>query len=1356
MEIQPAENRTLDALIANWSTHPDDELEATFGEKGAVDSTTFLGIAKRLAAKGYQARPQEDKLNILLPNKIRITLNGLGIIQQYCKDDKLIGKPFTAMTKDTTRAEANLFLPEYETKIKSRREKTLAQDDFNIKQVIDNWNTQKKAFRLIKRWSFTGHGIQIDMSIVRMTPRDSRGEFQWVRGFTEQDVFRQPPVYEVEVELKRGEETNEPEKAKKSLVRGIGEILRSIQKNTLLIRKSVRTDVLRQYQALVRSDRFRGVPPVTLERKNMAALDEDSVEIQDKTPNIRFGYNVTDKADGLRVMPFVDTEGNLYMIDMGLNVYRTGLRNGACRGSLLDGEWVTQTRNGKPVNLLLLFDIYYTTAGGAGSRDVSVLPFADLDNADTETRYNTLMNWMKTWKENEAVTTKSIAETSKLIVGVKTFRFSRGVPPPVAAGAAATATASAATRYDYNSIFEACSQTLDMPVIYHTDGLILTPNSAPLPSRPGETFFQQFKWKPASMNTVDFLVTLEKDPEIPSLDMTTTGIHPRTGETVRYKSLRLFVGSSKDAAYEDPRSTILNELPIPDAPNRRGPGAAPIRYKPTLFSPVEYPDTMASISNRLIELDATTGEEFITTEEGEAIHDRTIVEMRYDPAQPQGWRWIPMRIRHDKTERLMRGTLERTLNSEKVAESVWNSIHEPVTEYMVRTGSEEPSEEELRAMSEARGETRADISLKYYDRKASTEDLMVVRGLRDFHNRYIKEEILYKAILKRRGAKLIDYTCGKAADLQKWRRGRAGFVLGLDLAGESIRNKTDGAYRRYLDTMVNAGGRDRIAQMVFAIADSSLDIVSGAGGATQEESDILRAIFGRAQTEGALPKYVSKELAGKLRRGADAGVLMFSLHYFFQSKEALDGLLSNLAATIKEGGYFAGCCFDGESVFNFLSGVGNGGSRVGRDGDEILWSIVKKYDVPELADDDTSVGMAVDVEFITIGTPHTEYLVNFKYLTKRLADIGFELLTEAELAELGLRNSTSLFSDSYKMAEERGRKYPMTDDVKTFSFLNRWFIFRKRGADVAAAASAVTATATVARALEAAATTAAAAATEREDVVLTETVPATSIASSLLAREGPAGAVAATAQASQSTAGDEGIIIPAGAAAAAAAAVATKGPYIPLDTSAKYPISRVFLFYLSADKKSLYGDPAPAQWLAPGSLFPIQDPARPDVIYPSTEHFLAAMFYRHGTDKPDLAFTLFSSTGTIYQAFLAETMGKAEDAKYAAQIEMATKIRAMWYNPTTRKRTFNSYKVKTFNEAAWTIEKDKAIEYAMRQRWEKDARFHRIVESAREDGKYLLFYVASGMDELGGRRDREGHIVGENKIGRAIMKLANY
>lgn len=1331
MEILPQENRTLDSLIANWNTHPEDELEATFGEKGTVDSTTFLGIAKRLAAKGYQARPQEDKLNIILPNKIRITLNSLGIIQQYCRDDILTNKAFTAITKDTTRADSNLYIAEYETKIKSRREKILARDDFHLKQALETWATQKKAFRLIKRWSFSGHGIQIDMSIVRMTPRDNRGEFQWVRSFSEKDIFRQPPVYEVEVELMRCEETDSPEKSKKVLIKGIGEILRAIQKNSLLIRKTTRTEVLRQYQQIVQSDKFRGVPPVTLERRNMVAVDEDSVEVQDKVPNIRFGYNVTDKADGLRVMPFVDREGHLYLLDMGLNVYRTGLRNGACRGSLLDGEWITQTKDGKPINMLMLFDIYYVTHGSSEKpRDVSTLPFADIDNPDTETRYNTLGNWMKTWKENEVVTTKQVTDINRLIVAIKTFRFSRGIVATGVASASAAVPAPTTTQSLKlgTSIFEACSQTLDMPVIYHTDGLIITSNSSPLPSRPGEAFFQQFKWKPSSQNTVDFLVTIEKDTELPSLDAVVTSIHPKTGETIRYKTLRLFVGSSKDVAYEDPRTTILNDLPIPDPPNKRNPN---IRYKPVLFNPVEYPDTMASSCNRLVEIDSITGEEYITTEEGEAIHDRAIVEMRYDPSQPQGWRWIPMRIRHDKTERLQRGTLERTLNSEKVAESVWNSIHEPITEYMIRTGSEDPSEEEQKRMVDSRGETLAEVGLQYYDRKANKEDLMVVRGLRDFHNRYIKESLLYASILKKKESTLIDYTCGKGADIQKWRRGRVSFVLGLDTAGESIRNKNDGAYRRYLDTMVNAGGRERMTPMVFVIADSSKDIVSGAGGATQEEADILRSLFSRAEIEGSLPKWISKELAGKLRKNADAGVAMFSLHYFFQNKEMLDGFISNISNTIKEGGYFAGCCFDGESVFRYLSSVEKGGSRVGRQGDNVLWSIVKKYDAIEFTDDETSIGMPIDVEFITIGTPHTEYLVNFKYFTRRLQDVGFELLNTEELAELKLKHSTALFSESYAMAEERGKKYEMIDDVKTFSFLNRWFIFKRRNLEALTAR------------------------------VAAEASTSASIVNSIVAQK-PLDSAQEEIEATMRSA--DGSLQPGypqltEEASATASGEPRQSVYLSMNSNRKYEAAQIYQFYLGAKsttKLKAITDPNAASWLAPGSLFPIQDPEISSIQYPSAEHYLAAMFYRYGTNIPEQGSKLFSTEGSIHQKYLAAKIGKSDAEKQELLLDEIKEVRGKWYVTRSRNASLKAFRAQ-LNEAKWNIEKDNAIGYAMKWRWEKDARFHKIVEAVREEGKYLLFYSGStGVDELGGRRDINKMIVGENKIGRAIMKIAGF
>ena len=1315
MEISPNENRKLDSLLASWSEHSEEELEATFGGNNDgtnIDSTIFLAVAKRLAAKGFQARPQEDRLNIITPNQVRITLTGLGTIQQYCKDDTLTSKPFTAMIKDTTREEANLFLTEYDTKIKLRRELILGQDDFRLRDTITNWPQQRKAFRLIKRWSYASQGVVIDMSIVRMTPRKD-GKFIWQKSFGEKDLFRQPPVYEIEVELVRGEDTKNTNDAKRALIRGIGEILRAIQKNFILVRNSVRSEVLRQYRNLVKSDKFRGVPPVTLEKQNMIYVRPGDLEDEDKIPNIRGNYNVTDKADGLRVMPFVDKDGDLYMLDMGLNVYRTGLRNGACKNSLLDAEWVTLDKEGRAINLLLIFDIYVVSNSSGETRDVSRLPFWDV-NPDQETRYNTLKNWMEFWVRTEQITSKLVTDNNRLQISIKNFYFAGG--------------ATSATTPESLEIFAHCSRILNTPMIYHTDGLILTPNNLPLPSRPGEVFPQQFKWKPSNQNTVDFLVTYEKDLDIPTIDRTVTGVYPTTGETIRYKIMRLFVGSSKDISYEDPRATILNMAKLPDGP-RRGAQAAGAVYKPILFSPQEFPDTMASTCYHTVEIDSETGEEFVVTEEGEAIRDRSIVEMRYDPTRPQGWRWIPMRIRHDKTERLMRGRIERTLNSEKVAESVWNSIHDPVTQYMISTGSDSPSEAEERAMHPQGTGSTAEVGLKYYDRKASDEDLMVVRGLRNFHNKYIKEQIIYRSILRKRRVSLIDYTCGKGADLQRWRRGGVSFVLGLDKAGDNIRDKNNGIYRRYMDTLIN-NGRDKVAQMVFSIADSSKDIVTGLAGGTQEEGDILRAVFGRAEVEATVPKYIETEVAGRLRNGADCGVAMFSLHYFFENKEILDGFLGNLATTIKEGGYFAGCCFDGEAVFNYLRGIGQGGNRIGKVGDEIVWSITKKYSADSFDADETSLGMPIDVEFITIGTPHVEYLVNFTYLMRRLRDIGFELLDETEMSEAGLKFSTNMFGASFEMAEGLGRKFQMDDDVKTFSFLNRWFIFQRRGAEVVGAVAAAEAEAPVS-AVASAAAVAAAANTTGKTVSVREAAPPA------LAAELPA------------------------TSAAAASASSIEGR--------KYLKAQVYQFYLDAPLEVM----AKNKKLKDTSIKDIQDaPRRLDpgwpfdiperdgyIIYPSIDHYLAAQFLKLAAGKPDLARSLLSKEGSIHQTYLQEARDSARtpDVLHDIQKREIEAVRALYYPSATRKRTLNGLKVKSLNEAAWNVAKDAEIEYAVGVRWTSDDKFHKIVEAARTEGKYLLFYIPGRtVEELGGRLTADGRINGENKIGRTIMKVANY
>ncbi|NDB85472.1 MAG: hypothetical protein EB127_22635, partial [Alphaproteobacteria bacterium] len=97
MDIRKAEFDQLKRLTQEWLDHSEQELEATFssgatstgGTGGQVNSTTFAAIAKRLKNRGYTSVTQEDTLNIITPKHVRITLSGLGVIQQYCRDDRL-------------------------------------------------------------------------------------------------------------------------------------------------------------------------------------------------------------------------------------------------------------------------------------------------------------------------------------------------------------------------------------------------------------------------------------------------------------------------------------------------------------------------------------------------------------------------------------------------------------------------------------------------------------------------------------------------------------------------------------------------------------------------------------------------------------------------------------------------------------------------------------------------------------------------------------------------------------------------------------------------------------------------------------------------------------------------------------------------------------------------------------------------------------------------------------------------------------------------------------------------------------------------------------------------------------------
>ena len=1279
MDIRKAEYDQIQRLLKEWIDHPNQELETTFGKGGQVNSTTFAAIGKRLKNRGYTSVTQEDKLNIITPKSVRVSIVGLGVIQQYCKDDRLADKEFTAIIKEKGGAATTLDLEEYGVRIKMRNEREIGKTDADIRELLDQWPIQQKAFRLLRRWTFRGEGIRFDLSMVKQTSRNSRNEYRWVNKFTQQDMTNELPVYEVEVELEHIE-NDTVERAMQRLIKGVGEVLRGIQKSPILIRESTKRQVIAGYQQLTRTDRFRGAATMTLELKNMISLAEPDI------PNIRQGYNVTDKADGLRTMGYVNENGHLYLIDQSMNVYETGLQVDACANSLIDGEWITKNTAHESINQYLIFDIYY----GPDSKDVHAQPFYSA-TAGASMRYNEMRNWERLWNATPGPkeVIKGLTPKTKLLVSMKRFRFGN-------AGDA--------------SIFQMATQTLDTPRIYETDGLIFTKNDSPIPDAPQGGFNEQFKWKPPRDNTVDFMVVTEKI-EGTVIDAIHDGFHPTSGKNIRYKVLRLHVGSRDDPRKSalKPRQIVLQNLPLEPPKGSRGANV----YRPVLFYPEEFPDDMANTCYVELQTDMETGDEYAICEVSkEPIADKSIVEISYDASRPPGWRWVPKLVRADKTERLQRGELGRTLNSNMVAQSTWKSIHEPVTTSMVRTGAEEPSKEEITAISAIERE-RAAITQRYADRTAPKEDIARVGPLRDFHNKYIKETILYSAVMNKPNMALIDIGMGLAQDMHKWRRVNAGAVLGIDIAGDSINNPNHGAYQRLWSTMLR-NGRQNVLPMAFVVGDASKNMAAGDAGASAEDKIILQSVLGRIRPDGVVPPYIETQMASRFKAKADVISCMFATHYFFASKQAFDGFLQNIAENLKIGGYFIGCCFDGEKTFEFLKGRD---TRIGEEDGATLWKITKKYDNDEIPDGDDAFGMPIDVEFISIGLPHREYLVPFGLLKEKMRSIGCELCSPEELAELGLRNSTALFSESHKMAAQAGRRFPMTSAVEQFSFLNRWFVFRRKG-----------------------------------DIAMT--APAASVAEELEPTDlGTAGL--GTAGLDTAGLGTAGL----GAAGLGTAGLGTAG----LSTARKqYAPSEVLQFYQESpalDRLKI-DDKYALRYIAPGTPFTISDPVTASEIYPSIEHFLAAMRYKVATDKPGLAQAIFSPTGTIHQKFLrlrdaekgvgAGAKALTEDREAELITEELKEVHGEMRISGIKKRGAK------FDENRWNEVKDDLLKEAVRQRYAKDARFRKILDSAKQQGKTLLFYTGSASSEYGGKQTKDKYLEGENKLGKAMMEIAGF
>ena len=475
--------KAIDGIIAEWKKGC--ELEAAL--MNDIQYEQFNNTLLHFVSVFGNLSEEQEVLDVVLQGEIfRFSIKGADEISAFCKSDQLPSNNVTIMSKKPIQKKD---LKDLSVRVRLSEEVQLANNNDN-RTIYHNAAGKMKHYRLKKRYTVKlDDTYRADFTIVK--------SFQGTNFKKNMSFSRQ--TYEIEIEY-----TGQKAPSSESLMDYVFEALKSLYNETYFLSSQEKSKVLEEYKSVVgpflsyknHQKTFIGPNLVTLERQNIIPNAEDlSV-----TPNILVDYTVTEKADGERILVYIDSVGAVYMINNRMNIMATGLTSSKYKKTILDAEKVV-TNDGSLA--ILCFDAYI--------RDgdlVADLPLVQVSKGKSkDSRYVICKDVVQSIKSSDVI--KIQAKTLKSYNGIEEF-------------------------------CSICAMMLNQGYDYHTDGLIFTPASLVVGSTKlsqkvtlGGTWEHVFKWKPPSQNTIDFQVVASQ-PKIKRVD-------DETGKM--YMEFNLFVGS---------------------------------------------------------------------------------------------------------------------------------------------------------------------------------------------------------------------------------------------------------------------------------------------------------------------------------------------------------------------------------------------------------------------------------------------------------------------------------------------------------------------------------------------------------------------------------------------------------------------------------------------------------------------------------------------------------------------------------------------------------------------------------------------------------------------------------------------
>lgn len=469
--------------ISLANSNEDYEFECVFSNKHTINKEIFNNMIMYLQQHNtYQLEESTDKDSLdisLLNTYYRVSINGKANKDDYCNTNVL--SQFDLIEKKKTAVD-NISMSEYDIYFKMKNEVSIDPSaDF-----MESFQYSSKFFRSKRRYSFVHESklFRIDLTVVK----SSKNEAKTVK---DSKLLSALDTYEVEIEYlnKNVDSKNEKVEDTIQMFFNVIETLKKIIDDTdNVMTKSQKELTICSYLSLVNpkvfdecnNDKmefirkvvmkkpksyFLSYQPVTLEQTNLLESELGKLSIQE-------GYSVTEKADGERMLLYVNNQNDVYLIDSRLNVRMTGTKH-SVPNTLLDGEYIRKSKFNKVMKQFMIFDVYFMNKKDV--RNEKLVP-------------------IRTTKMEEF---SKLHTSNKLKVKAKTYHYG-------------------------DDIFKLSKKVYNPDKYdYHIDGLIYTPTELGVgvyykgqdadKNTFGSTWINVMKWKPPEENSIDMLTTYGND-----------------------------------------------------------------------------------------------------------------------------------------------------------------------------------------------------------------------------------------------------------------------------------------------------------------------------------------------------------------------------------------------------------------------------------------------------------------------------------------------------------------------------------------------------------------------------------------------------------------------------------------------------------------------------------------------------------------------------------------------------------------------------------------------------------------------------------------------------------------------------